>query len=211
MSGHKINFPMNPFLNAPTVPSVTGHGTAGTATRKYKVVFLNAAGENSTASAEVTDATGVDVLGVVNFERIAWTNNANATGGAKIYRTDAATLAKGLIGTVAAGVTSFDDTGIVGDGNDPPSASANLGIGAAISVIDLHDKYIQVDVGAGMTVQMQGSINGTEWVSEGAAINADGVVAVAPTYSLMRAKQTASTGVLASTGTVVIAGHRIYG
>jgi len=177
-------------------------------TRKYKFVALGVAKLNGTArrsvaSSEASSAVGPETLSADTPMHCTWATVTGATG-YQIWRTDIL-VAKGLIGTVAAGVTAFNDPGTVGDGNDPPTAD-ETGISEAIDVAELEAKYLQVGGTFVGTIQPQGSINGVEWVDEGAAITAPGIQAVAPSYELMRFKNTAFTS---GAPTIDVLGRRL--
>lgn len=181
------------FVANPTLTSVTATGTDDSASRTYKIVGVDSAGAETAASAGVTDAHGKTTLDASNYETLVWTDPPGAVS-IKIYRT-AGGGTQGLIGTVDAGVQTFRDTGIAGDGSTP-SASNGTGIGSPASgVLNLSDLVFVVDtVGGGCTMQFQGSANGVDWINDGSAQNSSGAaVAAAHKWQLVRVKMTAYT------------------
>lgn len=164
-------------------------------TRKYKFVALGVAKLNGTirrsvASSEASAATGPETLSADTPMHCSWAAVTGATG-YQVWRTDTL-VTKGLVATVAAGVLAFNDPGTVGDGNDPPTVD-ETGISETIDVGEMETKYLQVGGSFSGTIQPQGTINGTDWVDEGAAITSAGIQAVVPSYLLMRFKNTAYT------------------
>lgn len=106
---------------APTISSTSSATTGGTlaalTTYGYKITRSTPAGE-TTPSAESTQITGITATNTVT---INFTGAAAGTS-TKIYgRTSGGPW--GLIGTVAAGVTSFVDDGSVTPGAAPPSSN----------------------------------------------------------------------------------------
>lgn len=200
---HKT-LPIRRFVNTGTTPSVADVGTAGTTSRSYKLVGLDADGSHSAAGAAGNSATGVDTLNSTDKERITWTDPVGAVS-VQIWRT-VPSGPKGLIGTVAAGVQTFDDIGqtpsVVGD---PPSTNTT-GIGDPVSVGDMEEVYLQASGTFTATVQVQGSIAPGAWMDEGAAITAVSAapVQVAESYEQLRVKMTAFTS---GTPVVTVGGH----
>jgi hypothetical protein len=196
--------------NADTVTdaafAIAGMDTpTGATSTGYKITYTSSVdGEETAASAEVTEAAGPAVPDANNYVKVTWTTPA-LVATIKVYRvTGGAT--QGLIGTVAgvAGAQYLNDTGLVGD-ETTPNTSNLTGTADAVGVLDLRDKYVQVGGTFTGTIQLQGTVDGTNWVSEGAAHTAAGVVAVAPTYQKMRAVCTAYTS---GTATFTLTGHR---
>lgn len=190
--------------------AITGLATpSGATTYKYKITYTSSVdGEETAASAEVTEAAGPATLDELNKIKVTWTTPASVAS-IKVYRTETVGIyTKGLIGTVVgvAGAQSFDDTGIVGD-DSTPNATNLTGTAEPVGVLDLRDKYLQVGGTFTATIQIQGSVDGTNYVSEGSAITTASTAAVAvnPTYQKMRAVCTAYTS---GTPTVVLTGHR---
>lgn len=107
-------------LAVPTAVVVTPQGTTGAVTYGYRVTALGS-GE-TTGATEGTTATGNATLTVGNFNRVTWTGVTGASGYA-IYRTTGGAT-QGRIGTVAAGVLTFDDTGITATTAIPGSNTA---------------------------------------------------------------------------------------
>ncbi len=113
-------------LATPGTPTVTTVGTTGASTWGYKVVAVTASGATTAASSQgtTTSANGAATLTTANYQRITWSTVSGAVS-YKIYRTAVATspATTGLIGTTAA--TTFDDTGITGDGTVAPTADTS--------------------------------------------------------------------------------------
>lgn len=179
-------------------------------TRKYKIVSLgtdNPSGTHrqSAAGAEGTSAVGPETLTADTPMTVDWTAVTSAQG-YQVYRTDAL-VTKGLIGSTDAATSILSDTGVVGDGNDPPTTDGT-GISIPCDVRDLGDKYLQIGGTFVATLQVQGTINGVDWKDEGAAIVAVGIVAIAPSYALLRIKETAFTS---GAPTAHLAGRRVAG
>jgi hypothetical protein len=108
-------------LAVPTAVVVTPQGTAGATTYGYRVTALGGHGE-TTGATEGTTATGNATLSGANFNRVTWTGIAGESGYA-IYRTTGGAT-QGRIGTVAADVLTFDDTGFVASGAVPGTNTA---------------------------------------------------------------------------------------
>lgn len=109
-----------PPLTTPDAPTVTPQGTSGAATYTYKIVAKKSS--TSQFSAGITGGTtttGNATLSTTDYNRIAWDAVTDANQ-YDIYRTAGAMLGStGLIGTT--NNTFFNDTGVTGDGNSPPS------------------------------------------------------------------------------------------
>jgi hypothetical protein len=186
------------FVPTPTLTSVTPTGTDASKTWGYKIVGVDSVGGETVASSQVTTTHGAAALDGSNFNTLVWTDPAGAVS-IKIYRTadgaGSTPNTTGLIGTVAAGVQTFADTGLAGDGSTA-SASNTTGIGAPASgVLNLSSGVFVVNtVGGGATFQFQGSANGVDWINDGSTQNANGAaVAAAHKWMLVRAKMTAYT------------------
>lgn len=110
-------------LTTQAAPSVTNQGTAGTTTDTYKIVAKQTNGAYSAASAATTTTTAAATLTGANFNRLTWVAQSGADAGYDIYRTAAAGTPSttGKIGSVGAGVVTFDDTGLAGDGGTAPA------------------------------------------------------------------------------------------
>jgi len=105
-------------LDAPSGLAVAPQGTAGGTTWGYRVIAFHEPTNCSDTSALVTTTTGNATLSDTNFNRLTW----SAVSGATLYRVyresrtlAVAPLSLGFIGETSA--TSFDDTGLEGDGN----------------------------------------------------------------------------------------------
>lgn len=181
-----------PILVAnPSAPTVTGHGTPGSTSRAYKIVGLDANGSPTAASSAGTDASGPDALNGTDFERITWTDPLGAVN-VQVWRATPSGV-KGLIGTVAAGVQTLDDTGqTVTTAGDPPSSNVT-GIGTQNSVAGASHASAWVTGTFTATVQIQTTPDGgTTWVNTGSALTAAGYVDL-PSCNGVRAKMTAYT------------------
>jgi hypothetical protein len=203
------DIPVSRIITAPT-PTVTPQGTTGAATWTYRLVALDADGHVSAVGTAGSTATGNATLTGVNFNRITWTDPSGDVASIRIYRTAVGTspTTTGLIGTVLAGVQTFDDTGLAGDASTAPAADTT-GIGKAIDVLHLWDKAVQFSGEAGAawsaTVKIQGSLDGHVWEDIGAAVvGTDTFRDIARTYALIRAVETAYTS---GTPKVTVAGH----
>jgi hypothetical protein len=175
--------------------------------RKYKIVTLGSTLQDGSrrrravASSETTQAASPEALSEDTPMHITWSAVTGAQG-YEVWRTDSL-LTGGLIGTVAAGVTAFDDVGEVGDGATAPTAD-ETGISDEIDVLTLTDVAFQVGGTFVASIQPQGTINGSDWIDEGSAITSGGYTGVTKTYAKMRMKQTAYTS---GTPTFALAGR----
>jgi fibronectin-binding autotransporter adhesin len=116
-------------IPAPATPTITKTGTAGTSTYGYKVTALDGLGE-SLPSVEGSISTGFSPLDATHFTTVTWAT----VGGAfqyKVYRTTVSgggsPATTGLIGTVAATVTSLNDTGLAASGSAPTTNTTGGG------------------------------------------------------------------------------------
>jgi hypothetical protein len=198
-----FKLPVQPFVANPTLTSVTP--TGGTATTwTYKIVGVDASGGTTAASAGVSTAAGAATLDVTHYNTLAWTDPANAVS-IKIYRTVAGGTPSslGLIGTVAAGVQTFVDNGLVGDASTAP-ATNTTGIGGAVECASLREKSVQFDGTFSSTNQLQGTIDGVHWQNEGSAATNATVVNITTSWMSIRCQQTAFTS---GTPTITLLGH----
>ncbi len=191
------------FSATPGAPTVTPQGTTGATSYSYKLVarvkgLPNALGVIIEASAKTdastagSTATGNATLSTSNFNRLTGiTAPAGCDDGFDIFRTVGGAT-QGKIATIAAGVTTFDDTGFAADGSTAPSTNAT-GVGEWTPVDKLRDAYAQFGGTFVATIQLEGSVNGTDPVSEGAAQTAVGMLQVTKSYEMLRAKMTAYT------------------
>lgn len=195
--------PVQQFVTNPTLTSVTPTGGVGT-TWTYKIVGVDASGGTTAASAGTSTAAGAATLDVSHYNTLAWTDPANAVT-IKIYRTVAGGTPNttGLIGSVAAGVQTFVDNGLAGDGSTAPSTNTT-GIGAAVECASLREKSVQVDGTFSSTNQIQGTIDGVNWQNEGSAASSAAVVNITTSWMSIRNKQTAYTS---GTPTITMLGH----
>jgi hypothetical protein len=112
------------LVTTPGAPTIEPVGTPGATTVSYKIVALQSDGAFSVASSAGTTTTAAASLDTTDFNRITW----DAVDGADfydIYRTAAGGTpsSTGLIGTVAATVTAFSDTGLSGDASTAPATA----------------------------------------------------------------------------------------
>lgn len=192
--------PVQQFVANPTLTSVTPTGgVAGHYT--YKIVGVDASGGTTAASAGVSDTVGPTTLDASHFETLAWTDPANAVT-INIYRT-AGGSSQGLIGSVAAGVQTYNDVGATGDGSTAPSSNTT-GVGGSVECAALRDKSVQVDGTFSSTNQIQGTIDGVNWQNEGSAASSAAVVNITSSWVFVRNKQTAFTS---GTPTITLCGH----
>lgn len=119
----RIRLLENYTLTTPGAPNVSPQGTPGATTVAYAISALNETGE-SIASQVKTIATSAATLTGTNYNQITWTAVRGATS-YNVWRTDAPTspATTGLIGNVTA--VSFDDTGVAGDGTEPPDVNTS--------------------------------------------------------------------------------------
>lgn len=108
-------------LTNPVAPTVTNVGTAGSTTVTYGIVAVLADGTTSGLGVTTANATSNATLNGTNYNTVTW---SLITGAAhyQIWRiaTGGTPNTTGLIGTVGAGVTTFNDTGIVANGATAP-------------------------------------------------------------------------------------------
>jgi hypothetical protein len=138
-------------LTAPTISSITHGGTTGATTYGYRIAALNLNG-TTLAGAELTTATGNAALTGVNTNIIAWGAIAGATAGYAIYgRTSGAEL---FMGTVAAGVTTFTDTGAVTPSGALPAANTTVATLSKTAIVTPAGQLIVRDLtSTALTVQ----------------------------------------------------------
>jgi hypothetical protein len=123
IQGFKLEQTGGALLRSAEVPSILGvlaQGTTGVATWTYEIVGVAISGE-TVASGSASTTEGNDVLDDTNFNRINW-SNAIGMKQHKIYRvsgTGSSPTVHGLIGTVTGDIHTFDDIGIVSDGQQP--------------------------------------------------------------------------------------------
>jgi hypothetical protein len=110
-------------VTTPAAPVVTNAGAPGSTTVSYKIVAKQTDGSHSAASSAGTTSTAAATLDNTNFNTITWVNQTAATGGYDIYRTTAGGTpsSTGLIASVGAGVTTYNDQGAAGDSSSAPS------------------------------------------------------------------------------------------
>lgn len=195
MSRFTLPFIINTLRAVVATPTITAQGTGGAATWGYKIVGVDANGRETAASAEGQETSGNAALDETDFNRITWTDSPGCVS-FKIYRVTSggtpATL--GLIGTVLAGVETFDDTGLVGDASTA-NATNNTGDGEALDLGPFNGTVEASLYGTfSGAYQLQGRYGGDDlWTDEGAALTAIGVVAVADKFLQLRWRNEAYT------------------
>ena len=109
------------MLPNPAAPTVTNVGTAGLTTVTYGLVAVFADGTTSAIGVVTASATSNATLNGSNYNTISWSATPSASS-IQVWRTAAggtpSTL--GLIGTVTAGTTTFNDTGVAGNAATAP-------------------------------------------------------------------------------------------
>jgi hypothetical protein len=121
-----------PALPTPVGGTVTVNGTAGAVTVTYKIVALAPSGGRTAASANITTTTANATLSATNSLTVDWDEVPGASG-YQVWRTAAGGTpsSTGLIGTTAAGVVTFTDTGLAGDSATAPTVNTTGGISVA--------------------------------------------------------------------------------
>lgn len=214
-----LQLDVQPLVATPAAPTVTPTGTAGTTSYSYKIVAKQGPGTktgsmggttvNTTAASTAgSTATGNAALSGTNFNHITWTAPAGSAVGAfagyDVYRT-AGGATQGKIGSTAAGVLAFDDTGLVADGTTAPAANTT---GVSLGATEFANAYdITCEIGGTFvgTVQLQGSLTGSVWTNLGTSQTAPAIVNdQLKTYVYVRAQMTAYTSGLP---VVWVAGH----
>jgi hypothetical protein len=174
-------------------PTVTPQGTTGATNYSYKLVAKDSDGQVAAAGTAGATTTGNAVLDGTNFNRVTWVDSAGAAS-FDVYRTVGGAT-QGKIGTVAAGVQTFDDTGLVANGATAPVVNVS-GTGRAQSVAHYLAGTIQCSGAGGAfvgTIQVKGSLDGVEFENVGAAFTAGGFADLARRYAVLRADMTAYT------------------
>lgn len=175
MGRHNIPLRVEILLADVAQPTVAAQGTGGSETWGYGIVGVKANGTEAAVSTEGQEAGGNAALDATDFNRITWTDVAGYVS-YKIYRlTSGGTPATlGLIGTVAAGVETFDDTGLVGDASTASAANAT-GDGDAANLSPFTGTCLGILQGTFTgTWEMQSSQDGSVWTKEGADLAAAG-------------------------------------
>jgi hypothetical protein len=175
--------------------AVVPQGTPGSTGYTYGIVGVTPDGRKSLVVTDA-EASGNAVLDETNFNRMTWTDVAGYES-YELWRTvsagDPSTV--GLIGTVLAGVQTFDDTGLVAVAGTA-NADNNTDLGTEVSLGHYSgDVNVAIgSIGTG-TYQVEGSYGGipAKWFTEGTALTADGVVVVTRKYSKLRINNTAYT------------------
>jgi hypothetical protein len=192
------------FVPTPTITAVTPTGgVAGHYT--YKLVAVDSAGGLTAASTGTAITTGPTTLDGTHYNTITWTD-ALKSAHTMIYRT-AGGLTQGYLGTVAAGVQTFRDDGIVGDASTP-SAANTTGFGAAAPTIELSGLSAEFDGTFTATLQLQGKVNpAASWQSVGAAQTSAGLLDIAATINTLSQVRVHMTAYTSGAPVVVVAGH----
>ncbi len=133
-SGSQIQIGSSPAVAAATGVTVTPGGTTGGTSYSYKVVAYDPSGSTFSLSTAGSTTTGNATLSPTNNNVITWTAPASGTVSSyAIYRTVGG-AAQGLIGTVAAGVLTFTDTGIAAGASAPTASTSGVDILAATNL-----------------------------------------------------------------------------
>lgn len=114
-------------LTTPGSPLVAPQGTPGTSTVGYAVVAKNNAGTSS-ASQTKTITTSAATLSGTNYNQLNWQTVPGESSGYDIYRVatnGVSPITTGLIGSVATGVTTFNDTGLAGNSSTAPTVNTS--------------------------------------------------------------------------------------
>lgn len=119
-------------LATPTGLTVTPQGTAGTTAYSYRISAFNTIGE-TLACVSVATATGNATLDVTNYNKLAWTAVAGATG-YNVYGRKSTGLGETYLATVY--TNAYNDTATTADGNYldpslvilPPDGNSTTGI-----------------------------------------------------------------------------------
>lgn len=206
-STDKIIFTMTTPTAGAIAESVTDAGftvsqaAAGATTRAYKIVGVYESGRVTAASSAGSATDGAAALNATHTQVVTWTDplDASATDtlvSVRVYRTTAngTPNTTGLVATIAAGVQTYTDDGDAGDATTAPTSNTT-GDGDSMNTLAMTQKTVQLTaVGTG-TYQLQGSLDGTNWVSEGSALTASStaLLEVSERYAFMRWKTTAYT------------------
>lgn len=175
-----------------TTLAVVPQGTSGATSYTYGVVGVTADGRRSIVDTDV-EASGNAVLDETNYNRLTWTDIAGYVS-YEVWRTvsGGAPSSTGLLGLVLPGIQEFDDTGVHAKAGTP-SAANDTHIGAEVRLQGFNGDLSVSAEGIGVgTYQLEGSFGGA-WHDEGAAITADGIVAVTTKYTKLRYRNTAFT------------------
>ncbi len=166
----------------------------------------------STAGTEGTVATGPLEASALDTLVVTWTDVATwAAAGVthvQVWLTTApGAVVEGLVGTVALAAETFTYTGQIQTALLATIPTVNTtGLGAGTNCLHLDDKTVMLhSVGTG-TYQLQGSLDNTNWVSEGSALTASSTapLEVTEAYAYLRWNCTAYTS---GTPTSVLAGR----
>lgn len=184
-----LSLDVQKFAANPDAPTVTNQGAAGAAARSWKIVAVAADGTKSAASTAGSTATGHASPDGTNFDRLTWPAVPGASS-YEVWRT-AGGATQGKIGATSG--TTFDDTGLAGDGATAPTTNGT-GYGAASRVDDLQALTAQVDGTFVATLQLQGRLDAAAgWLDVGSAQTAPAFVAIAQRLYELRVRMTAYT------------------
>lgn len=178
----------------------------------FKLAGIRSGDSTTTAAGtEGTTAAGPLVADADNQIDVTWTDAGNwAAAGithVQVWCTTGPGAVEGLVGTVAIGTQAFTYTGqapTTAIGSIP--ATNTTGTGDPVDVLHYRDLYLQATGTFTGTLQVQGSLDSANYVSEGSTITAASTapVAVAESYATMRVTMTAYTS---GTPGVTLAGH----
>lgn len=181
------------LLTANDTGGTTVQSPEAAVTTSYYLVFFNSAGQHTVRSTIGTTANGYAAPSATLPHELSWgplsSPTSFYTGVCQIYRSVGG-VSQGLIGTVANGVTVFTDTGQTGDGTTAPTTNTSgMGLPLNVSALGVY-KTVQLTGMGTQTVQIQGSLDGVNWVNDGSALTADGKVDTSSRWEFMRTNMT---------------------
>lgn len=197
-----VEFGLTLFVPTPSAPTVAAQGATGATTYDYKIVGKDADGNVTAASSATQITDGNAALSATNFNRVTFTPHTNALGGHDIYRT-AGGATQGKVGSVAAGVGQFDDTGLAASGSAPTANVTGQGAGADVS--GLSDLKVLFEGTFVADLDIEGSVDGSTYKKIGSTVTAVGVASVTETVNKLRIKNGAFTSGLPK---VVVVGKK---
>lgn len=183
---------LHPLLADVAALTVVPQGASGATSYTYGIVGVDVRGKKSLVETDV-EAAGNAVLDETNFNRMTWTDIAGYIS-YELWRTASAgtPATTGLIGTVLAGVETFDDTGLAATLDGQESAANTTGEGEALPLQHYNgDLNVSLQDRVDGTFQLQGAFGGDaatggKWLDEGAALTADGILVVTKKYVRVR-------------------------
>lgn len=191
MSRQSLPMTLHPLLADVAALTVVPQGASGATSYTYGIVGVDVRGKKSLVETDV-EASGNAVLDGVNFNRMTWSDIAGYVS-YELWRTASAgtPATVGLIGTVLAGVETFDDIGLAAVAGTA-SAANTTGEGVALPLQHYNgDLNVSLQDRVDGTFQLQGAfggdaVTGGKWLDEGAALTADNVLVVTKKYVRVR-------------------------